>query len=102
MPMGTIDAITLAPRTLSAAEMQGRENTQNQHISDQNAVQFQQNNEQQARQTVESQKSETQEYDSEGGNGKGMRGGTRKKKEEKKEPKQKMAPRSNSSFDIMI
>lgn len=102
MPIGVIDAVTVAPRTMNAAEMQGKENTQNQHIAEQNALQFQRNNQQRAQQTVESQKSETRDYDSEGGNGKGPRGGTKKKKDGKKESEQKMAPRSNSSFDIMI
>lgn len=102
MPIGTIDAVTVAPRTMNAAEMQGKENTQYQHIADQNAIQFQRSNEQRARQTVETQESETKDYDGDGGNGKGPQGRNKKKNATKKEPEQKMAPRSNSSFDIMI
>lgn len=102
MSIGSIDAVTLAPRTVNAADTQGREITQNQHIMDQNAVQFQQNVQREARQTVETQESETEDYDGDGsGGGAGQRGSSRKKK--KGEPKgQKMAPRSTSSFDIMI
>ncbi len=103
MPIGTIDIATLAPRTINAAEQQGRENTQNEHIGEQNAVQFQQETQQQAHQTVQTQESELKDYDKESHAGGGM---SRKRKREKKEaeekPKQKMAPRSNSSFDIMI
>ena len=42
MSMGSIDAVTMAPRTLNAADAQGRELNQNQHIYDQNGIQFQQ------------------------------------------------------------
>ena len=41
MPMGTIDAVTMAPRTVNAAEIQGKENTQYQNTGEQSAVQFQ-------------------------------------------------------------
>lgn len=101
MSIGSIDAITLAPRTVHAADSQGREINQNQHILDQNAVQFQQDVEREARQTVETKESETEDYDGEGAGGKsGQRNpGKRKKKETQG---QKMAPRSTSSFDIMI
>ena len=34
MSMGSIDAVTMAPRTLNAADAQGRELNQNQHIYD--------------------------------------------------------------------
>lgn len=102
MSIGSIDVVTLAPRTLGAAETQGKEMNQNQNISDQNAVQFQQHTEREARQTVETQESETEDYDREGSRGgSGKRDSARKKKKET--PKeQKMAPRSTSSFDIMI
>lgn len=102
MSIGSIDVATLAPRTLGAAETQGKEINQNQNILDQNAVQFQQNTEREMRQTVETQESETEDYDREDSRGgAGQRGSSRKKrKDESKE--QKMAPRSTSSFDIMI
>lgn len=50
MSIGSIDVATLAPRTMNAAETQGKENTQNQHIGELNAVQFQ-------RETVQDRKS---------------------------------------------
>lgn len=103
MPIGTIDVVTMAPRTMNAAEMQGKENTQNQHIGEQSAVQFQRETAQQSRQTVETQESEMNDYDK-GGNA-GGRHSQRRQKEKKDveaKPEQKMAPRSNSSFDIMI
>ena len=54
MALGPMDAITMLPRTVEAAEMQGKEMNQTQHAADQTAVQFQQRTEQEARQTVES------------------------------------------------
>ena len=55
MSMGSIDAVTMAPRTLNAADAQGRELNQNQHIYDQNGIQFQQEVRRERRQTVETQ-----------------------------------------------
>lgn len=102
MSIGSIDAVTLMPRLMGAAETQGKEMNQNQHIVDQNAVQFQQNTEQEMRQTVETQESETEDYD--GGGSGGKAGGQSSSKRKKREsPKgQKLAPRSSSSFDIMV
>ena len=58
MSMGSIDAVTMAPRTLNAADAQGRELNQNQHIYDQNGIQFQQEVRRERRQTVETQESD--------------------------------------------
>lgn len=80
MPMGTIDAVTMAPRTVNAAEIQGKENTQYQNTGEQSAVQFQRETVQQTQQTAETQESETNEYDNSGGSGKGYAGGSRKRK----------------------
>ena len=66
MSMGSIDAVTMAPRTLNAADAQGRELNQNQHIYDQNGIQFQQEVRRERRQTVETQESETKDYDKKG------------------------------------
>ena len=71
MSMGSIDAVTMAPRTLNAADAQGRELNQNQHIYDQNGIQFQQEVRREGRQIVETQESETKDYDKKG-NGKGQ------------------------------
>jgi GAF domain-containing protein len=102
MALGSIDATTMLPRTVEAAQLQGREQSQLQHAADQPAIQFQQKTEQEARQTVESQKSETDEYDMDGeGKRRDARANKRKKKE--KEAKENpVAPRSNSSFDVTI
>ena len=100
--INSIDITTMLPRTAEAADLQGREINQQQHATDQHAVQFQNLTQQEARQTVETQQSETEEYDmdgSSGGSGRGSGNSRRKKKQEKEAP---MAPRSNSSFDIMV
>ena len=55
MSMGSIDAVTMAPRTLNAADAQGRELNQNQHIYDQNGIQFQQQVRRESRQTEKGQ-----------------------------------------------
>lgn len=103
MSISSIDTITMAPRSVNAAELQGKEMMQNQNIGEYNAVNFQQQTAQQAQQTVETQESETEDYDKEDGNRKGASGqGNRKKKNGNGQPKEKMAPRSNSMFDIMI
>ena len=100
--INSIDITTMLPRTAEAADLQGRENSQLQHAMDQHAVQVQNLTKQEARQTVETQKSETEEFDmddSSGGGGAGSRNPRKKKKQEKEAP---MAPRSDSSFDIMV
>lgn len=102
MSIGSIDVVTLAPRTLGAAETQGKEMNQNQNISDQNAVQFQQNTEHEARKTVETQESDTKDYDREGSNGGARKRDSSRKKKKEVSKEQKAAPRSASSFDIMI
>ena len=84
MSMGSIDAVTMAPRTLNAADAQGRELNQNQHIYDQNGIQFQQEVRRERRQTVETQESETKDYDKKG-NGKGTGAKNSSKKKQKQE-----------------
>ena len=61
--INSIDITTMLPRTAEAADLQGREDSQLQHAMDQHAVQFQNLTRQEATQTVEAQKSETEEYD---------------------------------------
>lgn len=102
--LNSIDFNTMLPRTAEAADVQGREVSQSQHLAHQTGVQFQQKTEQQARQTVETAKSETEEYDAKKeGNGRGNSGNRkRKKQEDGNKSAAPMAPRSNSSFDIMI
>jgi hypothetical protein len=101
--INSVDFATMLPRTAEAADVQGREDSQNQHAAEQTAIQFEKNTQQEAQQTVETQQSETEDYDreSEGGNA-GSSSGRRKKKNEKSKKEAPMAPRSNSSFDIMI
>lgn len=104
MPWNTVDIMTMAPRSLEAGDLQGRELQQHQHVLDQSAAQVQENIEQRAQQTVETQRSETEEYDmDEGGGGAGAyNGGSRRRKKEKKKDEAPMAPKSDSKFDIMI
>lgn len=103
MAMNSIDLVTMLPRTLEAAQLQGKEQSQIQHAAEQPGIQFQQRTEQQARQTVESQESETKDYDREDGKSRGsyVKRQQRKKKE-KGSKETPVAPRSDSSFDIMI
>ena len=101
--INSIDITTMLPRTAEAADLQGRENSQIQHATDQPAIQFQNMTKQEAAQTVESQKSETEEYDMDDSSSGGAGGGARKRGKKKKDERQApMAPRSDSSFDIMI
>lgn len=102
MPWNTVDMITMAPRSLEAGEMQGKEIHQNQHAHDQAAAQVQQNVEQRANQTVETQKSDTEEYDYDDGGGRGGAYGGSDKRKKKKKDEAPMAPKSDSQFDIMI
>lgn len=65
------------------------------------ALNFEKSVEQNSKRTVETKKSETEEYSFEGsGSGAYSRNKKKKKKNESKEPP--MAPRSDSSFDIMV
>ncbi|HAK58058.1 MAG TPA: hypothetical protein DCP06_03670 [Lachnospiraceae bacterium] len=103
MPWNTVDMITLGARAVEAGDYQGREQTAIQHAQDQNAAQVQQNVEQRAQQTVETQPSDTEEYDMDEGGGRGAAGsGGRNRKKKEKEKEAPMAPRSDSKFDIMI
>ena len=103
MPWNTIDMITMAPRSVDAGDYQGRELQQHQHTQDQMAAQVQANVEQKATQTVETQRSETEEYDmDDGGNRGASGGGSRQRKKKDKKDEAPMAPKSDSQFDIMI
>ncbi len=100
MPISAIDASTIAPRSAEASSLVGKEQQQIHHVGENGAVSFQQNVEQKSQRTVETAKSETDEYNYEGsGSGKYQDGRKKKKKEGKEAP---VAPRSNSSFDIMV
>lgn len=103
MAMNSIDQLTMLPRTVEAAQIQGREQNQTQNAVDQPALMFQQKTQQEARKTVEMQKSDAEEYDMEDGGGSGGNAGARKRKKQKKDTREApVAPRSDSSFDIMI
>ena len=102
MPWNTVDLMTMAPRSVDAGDLQGREIQQHQHAHDQAAAQVQENVQQRAQQTVETQRSETEEYDMDDGGGRGSYQESRRKKKEKKKDEAPMAPKSDSSFDIMI
>lgn len=103
MALNTVDLVTMLPRTAEAAQVQGREQSQMQHAQDQPGIQFQEKTETEARQAVEAQKSETEEYDmNDGGGGGRGAGGNRGKKRGKQKKEPAMAPRSDSSFDIMV
>lgn len=100
MPISAIDASTIAPRSAEASSLVGKEQQQIQHVGENGAVSFEQNVVQNSQRTVETAKSETDEYSYEGsGSGKYQDRRKKKKKEGKEAP---AAPRSNSSFDIMV
>jgi hypothetical protein len=101
MSMSSIDTITLAPRSSEASGIVGREQNQVQHMADVGEANFQKNVELQGQRTVESKKSETEDYDLDKSGKKGQGQGKRKKKK-KQEEQAPLAPRSNSSFDITI
>ncbi len=101
MPISAIDALTVAPRSSEASNLVGREQQQLQHVNENSAVNFAKNTEQKSQKAVETEKSDTKEYrfDGSGGNGYQASGQNKKKKKKEEAP---MAPRSDSSFDIMI
>ncbi len=101
MPISAIDVSTLAPRSAEASNLVGREQHQIQHMSESGATNFAKDVEHKMQKTVEANKSEKDEYRFDGSGGNGYQSGGRKKKKEKKD-EAPMAPRSNSSFDIMI
>ena len=100
--INTIDMTTMLPRTVEAADLQGRELSQSQHAAEQTAVQFKKETEQAARQPVETKKSETQEKDMDDSESEKRKKKRQLKKRKKMEKEAPMAPRSDSSFDIMI
>ena len=100
MSISAIDASTLAPRSAEASSIVGKEQQQFQHVGENGAMSFERAVEQKNQRTVETAKSETEEYGFDGsGSGKYSGGRKRKKKQPKEAP---MAPRSDSSFDITI
>ncbi len=102
MPWNNVDMITMPNRAVEAGDYAGREIAQHQHANDQAAAAVQQNVQQKAQQTVETQRSETEEYDMDQGSGRGAYQQNRRKKKEKKDDEAPMAPKSNSMFDIMV
>lgn len=101
MPISAIDASTVAPRSAEASSIVGREQQQLQHVGESGAVNFQKNSEQNKQRTVETQKSESEEYSMDGSGSGGYRGNKKRKKKEQSQ-EAPMAPRSDSSFDIMV
>lgn len=99
--IGSMDFVTMAPRSVEAAEMQGRDLAMSQNAENSAATQMQKNTELKNQQTVETQKSETEDLD-ENGSGNSAYSSNQKNKKKEKENKAPVAPRSNSAFDIMI
>lgn len=100
--INSIDLQTVLPRTIEAADLQGREINQQQHAAAQTAVAFQDEQAQEARQTNEIRETDANDYDldkSPQGNGNGNSSENKKKKKKDDGP---MAPKSDSIFDIMI
>ena len=88
MSISSIDASTIAPRSSEASGIIGREQHQVQHMGENAATSFEKNVEQQSQRTTETNKSENS--------------GGRNKKKKKQSEEAPMAPKSDSSFDIMI
>lgn len=101
MPISSIDISTIAPRSSEASTIAGKEQNQLQHMEQSGQVNFQKSVEQQGQRTVETKKSDAEEYSFEGSGQNGYEG-NRKKKKKKSSEEPPMAPRSDSSFDIMI
>lgn len=101
MPISSIDISTIAPRSSEASTIAGKEQHQVQHMEESGQANFQKSVEQQAQKPVETKKSEAEEYDFDD-SGKGGYQGNRKKRKKKQSQDPPMAPRSDSSFDIMI
>lgn len=101
MSISSIDISTMAPRSSEASSIVGKEQHQLQHMEESGQVNFQKSVEQQGQRTVEAKKSDTEEYSFEG-SGHGGYHGNRKNKKKKQSQDPPMAPRSDSSFDIMI
>ncbi len=101
MPISAIDVSTLAPRSAEASNIVGREQQQLHHVNESVAVNFAKDTELKSQKTVETEKSDNKEYRFDGSGGNGYQAGGRKKQKQKKD-EAPMAPRSDSSFDIMI
>lgn len=101
MSISSIDTSTIAPRSSEASVIVGKEQQQFQHMGETAAASFEKNVEQQAQRTTEANKSEKEEYRFDG-SGKNRYSGRRDKKKKKKSDEAPMAPKSDSSFDIMI
>lgn len=101
MPISSIDISTIAPRSSEASTIAGKEQHQIQHMEESGQANFQKSVEQQGQRPVEAKKSDTEEYDFDD-SGKGGYQGSRKKKKKKQSQDPPMAPKSDSSFDIMI
>lgn len=100
MSMSVIDTSTMAPRSVEASSIAGKEQQQFQHVGENGALSFERSVEQKNQRAVETEKSETEEYSFDGSGSGKYEGGRKKKKKQSKEAP--MAPRSDSSFDIMI
>lgn len=101
MSISGIDISTVAPRSAEASSLVGKEQHQIQHMGENGALNFEKSVEQNSQRTVETKKSETEEYSFEG-SGSGAYSGNRKKKKKNGSKEPPMAPRSDSSFDIMV
>lgn len=101
MSISSIDASTIAPRSSEASGIIGREQHQFQHMGETAAASFEKNVEQQSQRTTEANKSGKEEYRFDG-SGKNKYSGGRNKKKKKQPEEAPMAPKSDSSFDIMI
>ncbi|MCR5691296.1 MAG: hypothetical protein K6G62_03665 [Eubacterium sp.] len=98
--INSIDAMTMIPRTAEATTTQLRENNFTEHAAAQTGSQFEEKVEHDQQAAVETKESAREEMDREGDGkreGRDRRG--QKKKGQEEGP---MAPKSNSSFDIMI
>lgn len=101
MSISSIDLATVAPRSAETSAIVGKEQHQLQHMSENGAVNFEHNVEQKGQKAQETKKSEGEQYSLDGSGSQKYQGNKKKKKKEESS-EAPMAPRSNSSFDIMI
>lgn len=102
MPINMIDIASMAPRSQEASQLQNNIQRHAENTVANAGNQFAEQVEHDTQQTVRATKDEMNDYKYGQGNSGGGQGRNNKKKKDEKKDEAPMAPRSNSSFDIMI
>ena len=102
MSISSIDTSTMAPRSAEASSIVGKEQQQLHHVGENGAASFERHVEQNSQRTVETTKSEKEEYRFDGSGSQKYKDGRKKKKKKDSAKEAPIAPRWDSSFDIMV